>query len=352
MTDAIKQRLIQAGLFLLFLAIGDQVLGLFGFERFQTWLELHPRGFMMNQAGGTGWQEFQGREIEYSFNADRTRVSGKEASKTVLLLGDSFAFGLYLTDRETIAWKMNQILPSDWAVKNAAVGGTGTADHAALLETFGPEWNPDIVLLLLNSDDVDRTLAKNLFVLEHETLLPSQRWEVSGLQRTFTSIPGHRWFQRNSYFYSGVEKLMWNKLYFVDLWKQQDRKPVIRPPDSAFASTSVYPQMLEQAMLLRMKNASRALGADFFVAYTGFAHPDSASFYTKPFLKVADSFFESNGIPWLNLTDSLRKPGSPPVKKLTLFPDNHPNAAGTDRLAVFLGNWLQENIAQSHNIPR
>ncbi len=58
---------------------------LFSQNRMVTWLEMHPRGFMMNQEGGTAFQEFGERRADYRFTKNRfrgeeVRVSSKYKS--------------------------------------------------------------------------------------------------------------------------------------------------------------------------------------------------------------------------------------------------------------------------------
>ncbi|HLW07716.1 MAG TPA: hypothetical protein VKY45_09130, partial [Marinilabiliaceae bacterium] len=81
-------------------------------NRLVTWLEMHPKGFMMNQVGGSSFQQFADRTASYSFTKQRLRGQ-EEASannKRVLALGDSFTFGLLLNQEHTFTHHLNQSL--------------------------------------------------------------------------------------------------------------------------------------------------------------------------------------------------------------------------------------------------
>jgi lysophospholipase L1-like esterase len=334
------------------LVLGDRLLGLTGMERFQTWLELHPDGFMMNQKGGTAWQEFQGEQMEYTFKMDRTRLSGEpDSGRRVLLLGDSFCFGLYLPDSSAPAFQLNRLAEAQDAgfyTVNAGVGGTGTADHLALLELFAGDWRPDLVVLMLNADDADRAMAKNLFVLKGDSLVRSRRWRASPIQERWRSLPGHRWFEKHSYIYSALQKVAWNTIFFEDSFKANVAGTVMPAPDE-WLPESGYVNRLMAHLLERMKRVSVRHGADFAVFYNGMTHPDSASVYTRHFLKNAPELLSGKDIPYYDATPAWRLSSMKPVSAYRLYPDSHPNHEGAAGIARELFRFItvleQENRA-------
>ena len=70
-----------------------------------TWIEMHERGFVMNQHGGSAFHEFEERRVDYDFTAYRTRgdqnTTIDSAASNILILGDSFTFGLLLNEEDT-----------------------------------------------------------------------------------------------------------------------------------------------------------------------------------------------------------------------------------------------------------
>lgn len=68
-----------------------------------------------------------GREVEKNILADGSRVTPtrSEFAHTVLLIGDSFTAGAGLSDHETMAWRLQTLLPQ-WRILNLGVGGYGS----------------------------------------------------------------------------------------------------------------------------------------------------------------------------------------------------------------------------------
>ncbi|MFV1885442.1 MAG: hypothetical protein ACMZ7B_13215 [Balneola sp.] len=108
-----------------------------------TWIEMHPDGFMMNQASGSAIHELDERKTTYHFTKYRTRGSNNpDANKErILTLGDSFTFGLHLDQEYTyinlLQQKADSLYPDSIQLLNAAIGGTGLADWPGWLENFG-----------------------------------------------------------------------------------------------------------------------------------------------------------------------------------------------------------------------
>ena len=169
----------------------------------QTWIEMHDRGFMMNQSGGSAYHQHRGREVVYHFSKSRLRVvhppeetETNSDSYRILLLGDSFTYGLLLPAEKTMAhqlqqkadrWTKKHNLDKRIEIVNGGVGGSGTANMYAWLRHFGEETEPDMVIPVMNSNDVQRSISRNLYILPDyysgtaqassaDSLIHSQRW--------------------------------------------------------------------------------------------------------------------------------------------------------------------------------
>lgn len=180
------------------------------FDRMQTWIDMHDRGFVMNRAGGTAMHELDGNAVTYTFDEHRFRVESPPTTEnrqpTTVIMGDSYAFGLHLPDSSTLAYRMG------W--RNFAVGGAGPADYLAQMREFLPTWqNVDTVIVLLSIDDATRTLSKDLFRLDGE----SQRWRASGFRRAMEALPGYHPLQKHSYLLNGFIRVAWPRWYFEEL---------------------------------------------------------------------------------------------------------------------------------------
>lgn len=71
------------------------------------------------------------------------RAPGK---RRLLIVGDSYSFGYGVSNEETYAYRLAEMLP-DWEVMNLAVSATGTDQNYLMYEHHGKQFNPDVVLL-------------------------------------------------------------------------------------------------------------------------------------------------------------------------------------------------------------
>jgi lysophospholipase L1-like esterase len=115
-----------------------------------------------------GW-----RWISYSTDRYGHRVTPQNAAATrrVLVLGDSFTFGLYLKDQETWPSQLGVASSRDVQVLNAAVPASGLAEWVAYLEDFGALLRPQVVVLAVNYVSLSRAHGHSLYSAEGGRLL-------------------------------------------------------------------------------------------------------------------------------------------------------------------------------------
>ncbi len=77
----------------------------------------------------------------------------------VLILGDSFAYGLGAGDDETFAARLERGLP-DVEVANTGCNGYGTRDELAVLDLFGATFAPDVTVLTFFWNDLENNLER------------------------------------------------------------------------------------------------------------------------------------------------------------------------------------------------
>jgi hypothetical protein len=106
---------------------------------------------------------------DYSYGKDQNKLR-------ILLLGDSFTFGDEVSDNETYAHYLQEMLP-DVEVINMGVHGYGHDQMLILLREEGIKYEPDIVILGFMVGDMSRNLlqfrdyAKPKFVSDHGELM-------------------------------------------------------------------------------------------------------------------------------------------------------------------------------------
>lgn len=314
-----------------------------------TWLEMHPSGFMMNQADIDAIHHFNDRKLRYHFNEvglrDKETVSKDEA--TILLLGDSYTFGFLLNKEDTYATilqkNLDEHLPSkDFEILNGGVGGAGLADWPRWLEYNGQQISPDIIILYLNYMDVDRALSKNLYVVEGDsTLTESIRWQ----QRSFFIYLGrlgwYRWLQEHSELMNLVVKVAWRYLYFSDQTENFTKRDsaVPLPPNNAFDPESGYSLRLAELLTERMVNWCEINNCTFIMTTTGFFEKNDSGVHTYAYYDTLvnsrnDTFYFFDNTPCVNERingnyDTIRIPG-----------DSHPNEEGAEIIAECSLIWL------------
>ncbi|HET8679683.1 MAG TPA: SGNH/GDSL hydrolase family protein, partial [bacterium] len=118
----------------------------------------------------------------FTFSNDELgmRVTGivpRESAKTrILLLGDSYAYGVGVSDHETFAYLLERRLsttPLRAAVMNAGTGGKGTDYAARFFETIGRDLRPDLTILCFFSNDYLDNEASTIYTVASDgTLTP------------------------------------------------------------------------------------------------------------------------------------------------------------------------------------
>ncbi|RMF18689.1 MAG: SGNH/GDSL hydrolase family protein [Deltaproteobacteria bacterium] len=95
------------------------------------------------------------------FRGDRifTRVRPEGIRARVLLLGDSFAYGLGVGDAETFAARLERALPGV-EIANTGCNGYGTRDELAVLDLFGEAFRPDLTILFFFWNDLENNLKR------------------------------------------------------------------------------------------------------------------------------------------------------------------------------------------------
>lgn len=122
--------------------------------------------------------------LEYAINQEGFRMESnlseikKGSKKRILLLGDSFLFGIFLENEKTIATQLQKKLGTDYEVVNLSVPGWGIDQMFQAYHKYRAQIQPDQVVLLFIDDDIQRTVeafywgatTKRAYKLENEKL--------------------------------------------------------------------------------------------------------------------------------------------------------------------------------------
>lgn len=299
---------------------------------------MHECGFVMNQSGGTAFQEYGDRRADYRFTNSRLRGEqnpNSDSSFTILTLGDSYTFGLLLNEEYTYTHHLQQWVDTSSTRKikflNAAVGGSGMADWPAWLETYGLDIQPDMVFYFMNNNDVFRALSKNLFVWKDSTLIESQRWKPTPITTKLAHLNWYRHLQEHSELMNLIVKALWKFVYFEDLTHQFNpiKTSVPIPDSSAFNLESNYSIDLSMALINRMENWCSSNNCSFVLTNTGYFQDSMLDEYTM----ATHQFLKDSDYPYLDLYPCVNEAIDGNFTTIQIPVDLHPNELGARTIA-------------------
>jgi hypothetical protein len=270
---------------------------------------------------------FSREEFSVEVNINSYRLRDREYSlkrnekNRMLVLGDSFGWGhgVDLADRFDEILEMRY---ADWEIINASVSGYGTDQQFLYLRDQGIAFKPDVVLLLLYSNDFVNNSAASQYFLNK----PYFTLDDSGLELHNVPVPALSIKQRLAHLvgrtyilgraYIGAKQL------FVDLRRYRDQA------DEAPVSSGDY--QLTTKLISSIQNVSREIGADFILVSIPMENESKAALR---------ELSETAGFPYLPLDEFFEKSDN----KSTFFPmDGHLNAHGHRLAADTIDAFLTE----------
>jgi hypothetical protein len=136
-----------------------------------------------NTLGWRGSREFQER---------------KPTDYRVLILGDSFAYGLGVNDDQTFATRLEQDLSADRRsveVMNAGCPGKGTDYELKLFDTVGRTFHPDLTVLCFFCNDFQDNERGEYYNIGKRGELQAKALNCNqgGLKKVLINLPGYSW---------------------------------------------------------------------------------------------------------------------------------------------------------------
>lgn len=272
-------------------------------------------------------QEFS---VDVSINSNRLRDHeypvGRNEKDRMLVLGDSFGWGhgVDLADR------FDEVLErrhSNWEIINASVSGYGTDQQFLYLRDRGIVFKPDVVLLLLYSNDFGNNNAAAQYFLNK----PYFTLHGTDLELHNTPVPSLSIQQRLAHFlgrtyvlgraYVGAKQLL------ADMTRQRN------VAEEESGSSGDYQLTLQ--LISNIQRISRENGADFILVSVPMDDESRA---------VLHKFSETADFPYLPLDGFFENSGD----ESTFFPiDGHWNTHGHRLTADAIDEYLTEiNVFQ------
>ncbi len=291
-------------------------------------VQSEERGQFVNKAGGTAQHQFGERTVEYRFNEVHMRGPAmRGATHRVLLLGDSFTFGVLLEEPETYAARLDAAATEAFGadeveVLNAGVPGFGLANYVAWIEEFGDTVRPSLVVVFFNGGDVHRSVVSGLYTLDGGRLvahdLPKRR-----LKNAVNMVPGYQWLIEHSHLLQLLRRAM--------VRANPSRADDGPPPDDELDAAAA----LAHALVDRLADWCETRAVPLVVLTTGFQdspHFGSRRYASLRYLETAPSQFAERGISYADLEPAVRA-ASPDLVDISIPVDEHPNERGAELIA-------------------
>jgi GDSL-like Lipase/Acylhydrolase family len=154
-------------------------------------------------------------DTELSTNAEGFRESHtislkpRTGTRRIIMIGDSFTFGIGANDAEAYPRFFEQFLRSKGVsveVVNAGVPGTGTGEQALYYAERVARYEADFVIITVHWGDVEDDLARGLFERDGDTVRPFARVQLDlkarplrNLRSALKRVPGYETLANHSH---------------------------------------------------------------------------------------------------------------------------------------------------------
>jgi lysophospholipase L1-like esterase len=292
------------------------VLGQFKpYSTFRVRYESNPRGYF-DKDNGIAY-----RLNNYGFRDHDYTQEKPEGVKRIIVLGDSFTYGVGVRSEHTFCNRLKQLLAEagfSVEVLNLSVSGWCTRDEVAYLQNMGMKFSPDLILVAYVLNDADYAGG-----LDVEVWTGFRQWyEKSSL----------RWSYFLSYVYAKVAQRTFVKSYVPDMTNRSRRET-----DKWTAS------FME---LDRGKELAGSNRAQFAVIILPFMYDFTPSHPFLPIHHMIEKHCKQSGIPVRDLLPVFM--GHDYVKLWVHATDSHPNEIGHKIIAEALADFvLSEHLLEN-----
>ena len=319
-------------------------------------------GYALNRSHGTVTVE-QGttRKIAYHFYPPALRGTPiNPNAKAILTLGDSVTFGWLQPYKKTYLYLLQQSLDqrfgkNHYQILNAASGGWGAAEYLAYLKQFGASLHPKYVLIFIDSDDIGRAVALNIFKLKNMHSLelknnfhPFPHAKIKKLldSDTYNFLLTHSQLLqlvRNVFLHQSSSARR-NQAFMDENQHLHHPFPVFYRKNPYTKNQLQYAVALGNAIFYQINQWCLAHHAKLLVVTTGYNafYPKDIQDPTALFLKQAPAFFQAQHITYYDIAPEFKKAVN--GKQFQLPGDSHPNDFGDQTIANLVWPWLQVQI--------
>lgn len=307
-------------------------------------------GYWLNKNEGTNRHRLRTINVTYHFYSPHLRDTPLNIkAKHILVLGDSFTFGYLLPWEKTYVYLLQNDInhafgSSQYQLLNAGTGGWGTADYLAFLEEYGEMTTPQIVLVFLNTDDIGRSIVRNIYHLADNhslRLVPSFQPLPYRSLKTLESSKVVNWLLEHSMF---LQILRSNPFTARHFGAAHGKSNATIPVSDFLTVNDEFSVRYGEALFHRINLWCKKHHAKLIVVTTGFNgyYLGNIQDPTRAFLKNAPAFFAAEGIPYYDtaLLFKTKVKG----KVFQIPGDMHPNEIGAKAIAEAVWPWLKKQL--------
>ncbi len=163
-----------------------------------------------------GFYQYPGvYDYTYTNDASARRITSKDKvtnyEKTVMLIGDSFTYGIGVNDQETFAFQLQNKLKSDGIqIVNCGTPGKGTDYALKYYQVFKEEVKPDVVIYMSHFNDLQDNFREYYYERNEGSTLKEKKFDAAFYDRkkSISKSSVYRWFGRNSHLFSLVKSFV------------------------------------------------------------------------------------------------------------------------------------------------
>jgi lysophospholipase L1-like esterase len=306
-----------------------------------TVFEYAPRGYSVIKSKGTALFAVGDSKGIYHFMSPHLRGTTVPPAGAIriLVLGDSFTFGVGLPEEDTYVARLQKKLVAVFgigrvALLNAGIGGSGSAEHLAFLEDFGGDIAPRAVLVFVSVDDFNRAERSALYrLVRPDTLdLSEGTMPTSRLKRFVAGSNIYNFVIQHFHIAQLIRRRVIDAVFASNPAPESTRANESKP---AIPSSSDQ-QRLVRALFRRMKRWCDAHGVKLAVINNGWQ-----SYDWLPELLSSENIAAFDAAPWVQPVIGRD------MSSYIIPGDGHPNTKGAAVIAEavwpFIETFIREN---------
>lgn len=149
---------------------------------------------------------------QFGFRGNEIQISNKYYKSNIVLLGDSYTFGIGCNDGDEFASVLADNLVEDYNVINTGSNGWGLTQQIRVFYEFGQLYSPKIVVILFSNNDPNDNLKDNCTKIKEDrfTFKDFNSDDNFSLYRLNKSLSQS--IIQKSHLYNALTKIVWSSI--------------------------------------------------------------------------------------------------------------------------------------------